>query len=202
MVPETGRMGVLSSSARLPPSAALVRAMRSILPVHILPEGITSAGLADRCDGFFRRDPVLLQFVGIERDDDGALVSTERRRRGNTGQSREQGPHAVDREILHFALRVVVLLKTSWPTATLPGIEARDERLHGSRRHEGAGAVHVADRFRHGLGHVGALVEDQLHQRRALDALAFDVIDAGDVEEVILVVVSQVAFHLSRVHPP
>ena len=43
-------------------------------------------------------------------------------------------------------------------------------------------------------------MEHQLHERRALDALAFHVIDAGDVEEVILVVVSQVAFHLGGVH--
>ena len=43
-------------------------------------------------------------------------------------------------------------------------------------------------------------MEHQLHERRALDALAFHVVDAGDVEEVILVVVSQVAFHLGRVH--
>ena len=67
-------------------------------------------------------------------------------------------------------------------------------------RHEGAGAVHVADGFRHRLAHVGALVKHQLHERGALDALALDVIDAGDVEEVILVVVSEVAFHLRGVH--
>ncbi len=80
------------------------------------------------------------------------------------------------------------------------GVEARDERRHRARRHEGAGAVHVADGFGHRLAHVGALVKDQLHERRALDALALDVIDAGDVEEVILVVVSEVAFHLRRIH--
>ena len=43
-------------------------------------------------------------------------------------------------------------------------------------------------------------MKHQLHRARALDALALHVIDAGDVEEVILVVVSQVAFHLGRVH--
>ena len=45
LVPETGRMGVLRSSERLPPSAALVRAIRSSLPVHIFPEGITRVAL-------------------------------------------------------------------------------------------------------------------------------------------------------------
>ena len=44
-MPATGRMGVSSSSARLAPSAELVRAMRSILPVHILPDGITTLDL-------------------------------------------------------------------------------------------------------------------------------------------------------------
>ncbi len=43
-------------------------------------------------------------------------------------------------------------------------------------------------------------MEHQLHERRALNALAFHVIDARDVEEMILVVVSQIAFHLGRVH--
>ena len=43
-------------------------------------------------------------------------------------------------------------------------------------------------------------VELQLHDRGALDRLRLDVLDAGDIEEVILVVVRQVAFHLRRVH--
>ena len=44
-MPETGRIGVLRSSERLPPSAAFVRAIRSNLPVHILPEGMTRVAL-------------------------------------------------------------------------------------------------------------------------------------------------------------
>ena len=106
MVPETGRIGVLSSSARLPPSAALVRAMRSILPVHILPDGITSVALLTAAIASSGEMLVLLEFVRIERDDDGPLVAAERRRRGDAGQRREQRPHAVEREILHLALRV------------------------------------------------------------------------------------------------
>jgi hypothetical protein len=38
-------MGVLNSSDRLPPSAALVRAIRFSFPVHMLPEGITRVAL-------------------------------------------------------------------------------------------------------------------------------------------------------------
>ena len=80
------------------------------------------------------------------------------------------------------------------------GVEAGDEGRDGAGRHEGAGAGDVGHGLRHRLAHVRALVEDQLHERRALDAFAFDVIDAGDVEEVILVVISEIAFHLGRVH--
>ena len=40
----------------------------------------------------------------------------------------------------------------------------------------------------------------ELHQRRALDRLRFDVLDAVDVEEVVLVVVGEEPFHLRGVH--
>ena len=43
-------------------------------------------------------------------------------------------------------------------------------------------------------------MELQLHEGSALDRLGFDVLDAGDVEEVILVVIGEVTFHLRRVH--
>ena len=43
-------------------------------------------------------------------------------------------------------------------------------------------------------------MELQLEQRRALDGLRLHVLDAGDVEEVILVIISEVALHLRRVH--
>src|ERR1700694_2817415 len=41
VVPDFGRIGVFKSSGRLLPIVALVRAMRSILPVHMLPDGTT-----------------------------------------------------------------------------------------------------------------------------------------------------------------
>jgi hypothetical protein len=37
--------------------------------------------------------------------------------------------------------------------------------------------------------------------RRNLDRLRFDVFDAGDIEKMVLVVIDEKAFHLSRVHP-
>ena len=73
------------------------------------------------------------------------------------------------------------------------GVEPHDERRDGARRHEGPRAVDVADRLGHRLGHVGAGVEVQLHQGHALDVLRLDVVDAADVEEVVLVVVGDAA---------
>ena len=70
----------------------------------------------------------------------------------------------------------------------------------GPRGHEGAGAGHVADGLGHRLGHVGAGVEEELHQGDALDVAALDVVDAVDVEEVVFVVVGEQPFHLGRVH--
>ena len=40
----------------------------------------------------------------------------------------------------------------------------------------------------------------QLHQGEPLDVSGLDVVDACDVEEMVLVVVRQEAFHLCRIH--
>src|SRR5205807_7658214 len=65
---------------------------------------------------------------------------------------------------------------------------------------EGPRAVDVADRLGHRLGHVGVGEEVELHQGDALDVAALDVVDAVDVEEVVLVVVGEQPLHLGRVH--
>jgi hypothetical protein len=43
-------------------------------------------------------------------------------------------------------------------------------------------------------------MELELHQGDALDVLAFDVFDAGDVKKVILEVISEKPLHLLRIH--
>ena len=43
-------------------------------------------------------------------------------------------------------------------------------------------------------------MEVQLHQRHALHVPRLDVVDAADVEEVVLVIIGDEAFHLRRVH--
>ena len=80
------------------------------------------------------------------------------------------------------------------------GIETRDEGRNGTRRHEGACAIHIAHRLPHRLLHVRAFPEGQLHEGCALHALAVHRLNARDVEEVVLVVVGEESFHLRRVH--
>src|SRR5204863_9639311 len=80
------------------------------------------------------------------------------------------------------------------------GVESRDEWRHRAGRHERAGAGDVAHRLSHRGGHIRALMENKLEKGLARDTSAFHVINAGDVEEVILVVVRQISFHLLRVH--
>jgi hypothetical protein len=127
------------------------------------------------------------QLAGVEHDHDGPLVSAEWRRGGNSGQCGKQRPHAIEREILQLALRVRCAAENQLPYRHAACVEARDEGRHGSGRHECTGAVNVADSLSHRLGHVGTFMKDQFHQGGALNAFAFDSIDSGDVQEVILV---------------
>ena len=128
------------------------------------------------------------------------LVPSERRRRGDAGKGREEGPDAIEGVILQLALCVRGAVKDQLADGDAAGIESRHKRGHGAGRHEGARAIHVANGFRDGLIHVGALMEGELHQSGALDAFAFDAIDSRDVEEMILVVIRDVAFHLRGIH--
>ena len=54
--------------------------------------------------------------------------------------------------------------------------------------------------MRERLAHISSGLEVQLDQPDVLNRLRFDVIDARDVEEVVLVVIRQKAFHLLRIH--
>src|SRR6266702_913087 len=94
----------------------------------------------------------------------------------------------------------VSLEKTRLPTGTLPASKRMMKGGTVPGGHERAGPVHVGHRFRHRLGHVSAGIGLEFDDRRALDGLGFDVLDAGDVEEMILVVIGEITFHLGRVH--
>ena len=79
-------------------------------------------------------------------------------------------------------------------------IETHHEWGDRAGRHERAGTIDVAHRLGHRLGHVRSRMEKQLHQGKALNVLRLDVMDARDVEEVVLVVIREIPFHLRRVH--
>src|SRR5262249_36928511 len=144
-------------------------------------------------DHLVGRQVVLLELLGVGAEDDGALVAAERRRARDAGQAGGRGPDSIEREVLNLADALGPALEDEIANGNAPGVKAHDERRHGPRRHERAGAVDVADRFGHGLGHVGARMEVELHQGDALDILTLDMVNAGYVEEVILVVVGQKA---------
>ncbi len=142
----------------------------------------------------------MAEFIGVKGDDDGLLVPAKRRGSRHSRQGGKQRAHAIDGIVLEFALRVGRTAENQLTYRDAARVEPCNERRHCSWRHEGAGAVHVAYRFRHRLAHVGPRVKNQLHQRRALDAFALDMLDAGDVEEVVLVIEGHVAFHLGGIH--
>src|SRR5439155_16182655 len=146
------------------------------------------------------RNAVLLQLVRIEGDDDGSLGASERRWSRNAFERRKQRPHPIQRNVLQVALCTRWTAENQLRYGNAAGVESRDKRRHSSGRHEGAGAGDVAHRLPHRLRHIHALMEDKLEQSLAWYTSAFHVIDTGDVDEVIFVVVRQISFHLLRVH--
>jgi len=126
-------------------------------------------------------------------------IRSEGRRRGDPGQSREEGAYAVERGILDFGHGAGVTGEDQFAHRHAARVESGHERRHGSGRHESAGAVDIGDGLRHRGGHVGARMELEFDQRIALHRLRFDVLDARDIEKVVLVVVGQKPFHLRRI---
>ena len=147
-------------------------------------------------DDFFRREPVRSHLFRIHSDDDAALIASKRRGRGDAGEGGEDRPHAVEGDVLHLARASVGARQHELRHGNAAGVVAHDEGRDRARRHESPGAIHIPDDLRHRLAHVGVGMEDQLHERDALDIFRFDVLDAGDVKEVVLVIVGQIALHL------
>ena len=159
-------------------------------------------GHRQRLDDFVRGKAVSTHPVGIHVDDDTAGTAAEGRRGGNAGERREGRTDAVERLLLHFAQRAVGVVTRENEIAHrhAAGVEAHHERRDRAGRHEGAGTVHLGDRLGHRLRHIRARVELELHDRSTLDRLRLHVLDARDVEEVVLVAVGQVALHLGWIH--
>ncbi len=163
-----------------------------------VPGGGHAVRLGDGLSHLVGRDVVEAELVGLEVDEDGAQRSAERRRRGDPGERREHRPHAVQGRVLKLAQGAGRAREREIADRDVSGVEAQDEGRHGPRRHERFGAIDVIDRFRQGRRHVRTGMEVQFDQSDALDVLRFDRLDPVDVEEVVLVVVDDVAFHLRR----
>src|SRR5207244_2827738 len=133
-------------------------------------------------------------------DDDRSLGSSERRWSGDAFERRKQWSYAVQCNVLQVTLCAGGTAENQLPYSNVTRIEPCDERRNRAGRHEGACAGDVAHGFAHRLRHICALVENKLEQSLPRDTSAFHVIDTGDVEEVVFVVVRQEPFHLLRVH--
>ena len=155
------------------------------------------------CEGggdFLGRHAGAAQAVRDEVDQDAAGAAAEGRRSRDAGQGGEERADGVEGGVLQLGDGARLAGEDELADRHAAGVETHHERRHGAGRHHGARAVHVTDGLAHGLRHVRAGVELELHHRRALDVLGFDVLDAGDVQEVVFVIIRQEAFHLAGFH--
>ena len=149
-------------------------------PMRTLPDGLTVLPAA------FRRHVVGSQLAGIQANEDRALARAEGRRRRHPRQGRKQWAYPEERRVLELGHRFGLAGEDEVADRHAAGVEPHHKRRHSPRGHKGAGAVDIRDRLRRGLRHVRAGMELQLDQRNALNRPAFNVLDAGDVEEVVL----------------
>ena len=156
----------------------------------------------DGLHDFIRRHPQCAQPLRLCIHHDRPCAPAKRRRRRDSGQRGKKRAHHVQCRVLHLTHRPrrVLRRKNKLPDRHRARVEARYKRPRRARWHECARAIHIRHRLRHRRRHIRAGVELQLHDARALDALALHMLDARDVQKVILVVVSEVALHLRRVH--
>ena len=148
----------------------------------------------------FGGHPVSAEPIGVDTHHNRPLAATEWRRCGNSGQSGEQGPHAVQRKILNFSDASSGARKYQVAHGYTSRVKTQDKWGDRSRRHESPGTVDVPDGLSRGLTHVRAGMENQFHQPHVLNGLRFDGFNSGDVEKMIFVVVDEIALHLRRGH--
>ena len=167
---------------------------------HDIASGQDGVGPGERGGDFFGRYTGAAQAVRVEVDEDGARTAAEGRGSGDAGQGGEERTDGVQRGVLQLRDGTGLAREDELADRHAAGVETHDERGYGAGRHHGAGTVHVTDGLAHGLRHVRPGMELELHHRRALDVLRFDVLDAGDVQEVVFVIEGEEAFHLRGVH--
>src|SRR6266404_5218784 len=197
--PEPIRMGKFSRSFTLDTTES-IGAKRSRSPVRIpgWDDGVPSVNCLDH---FFRCHAISAQTVRVNTHHDSARRSSERRWRRDPRQSCKQRPNPVQGSILNFAHASSGAGENEVANWNAACIEAHDERRHGSRRHERASAVHIANCLSHGLAHVCARMKYQFQQSHVLNGFGFDGLNPRDVQEMIFVVVDEIPFHLRWRHP-
>ena len=162
--------------------------------------GQDGVGAGEGGGDFFRGDAGAAQAIRVQVDEDGAGAAAEGRGSRDAGQGGEERTDGVQRGVLQLGDGTRLAREDELADRYAAGVETHDERGHGAGRHHGARTVHVTDGLAHGLRHVRPGVELELHHGRALDVLRFDVLDAGDVKEVVFVIEGEEAFHLGGVH--
>ena len=152
-------------------------------------------------DDFVRRTCVRAQAIGIDAHDDACAgcrrtaAAPRRRAASRTSGGRGSAPDPESRRA-HGS-------RSRRPGSRPARCRASKRMTNGGTvpgRHEGPRAVDVADGLGHRLAHVGAGWKKSFMSAAPWIDLRFDVLDAGDVEEVVLVVVGDEPFHLRRVH--
>src|SRR6516165_4909704 len=115
--------------------------------------GQDGGGTSDLGDNFFWRQPVLPQLLGIDSYYNRSLVAAKWGRRRYAWQRREDGPHLVQRDVLHLGDASRGTREDKLGRWNAAGVEPHDERRHRARWHKGSRPVHVTDHFRHSLTH-------------------------------------------------
>jgi len=111
-------------------------------------------------------------------------------------QCREQWAHLEERRVLKLGECFRLAGEDESPTGNAATVETASRKAARFLGHEGA--VDVPDRLRRGLRHMWTGMQLELISPPPWIDLLFDMLDAGDVEEVVLIIMSK-PFHLRRV---
>src|SRR5207237_7249438 len=173
----------------------LIGASRSKSPVRTFPAGtmvfpvfsawMTSSGHA-----------VGTEAIRVNTDDNRSCGTTKGRGGGHSRQSRKQRPHTVQRKILDLRDTPRRTGKNQIADGHAACVEPHNEWGNSARRHKRAGAVDVADGLSQRLAHICFGVKRELNQADILNGFRFHGLNPGDVQEMIFVVVDEIAFHL------
>ena len=151
-------------------------------------------------DDFLGRHAVGTEAIRVNTDDNRSCGTTKGRGGGHSRQSRKQRPHTVQRKILDLRDTPRRTGKNQIADGHAACVEPHNEWGNSARRHKRAGAVDVADGLSQRLAHICFGVKRELNQADILNGFRFHGLNPGDVQEMIFVVVDEIAFHLRGRH--